>query len=449
MKTALPPGPKTKLPGGQLFAFRRDPLNFLMNLVRDYGDVAHFRVGPQSMFLLNHPDYIKDALVTKDGNFVKGRALERAKGLLGEGLLTSEGAHHRRQRRLAQPAFHRQRINAYGAAMTARAVELSARWQDGATLDIAREMNRLTLSIVGKTLFDAETEAEAAVVGDALTIAMEMFGTMAFLMLLPRPDLFAKLLPGVRRFERAKVQLDEIIYRLINEHRISGADRGDLLSMLLMSRDEESDGQRMTDAQLRDEALTIFLAGHETTANWLTWTWYLLSQHPEAERRLQDELDAVLDGRLPTGEDVPQLPYTAMILAEAMRLYSPAWIIGRRALSTYEAGGYVMPPDSILVFSQYVMHHDERYYPDPFRFDPERWTPEARASRPQFAYFPFGGGSRRCIGEGFAQMEGVLLLAVLAGRWRMKLVPDHKVVMQPLFTLRAKYGMKMTLSRRT
>jgi cytochrome P450 len=319
------------------------------------------------------------------------------------------------------------------------------RWHDGQILDIAQEMMHLTLAIVGKTLFDTETEAEAEEVREALTATMESFARF----MLPFADLLDRLpLPATRRFQQARARLDAIIYRMINERRASVEDRGDLLSMLIMAQDEEEDGAGMTDEQLRDEAMTIFLAGHETTANALTWTWYLLSQHPEVEAKLHAEVDRVLYDRPPVAEDLPLLPYTERVLAESMRLYPPAWILGRRALKDYEAGGFHVPAGSIVVLSPYLMHRDERYFPAPARFDPERWTPEARDARPQFSYFPFGGGPRRCIGEGFAWMEGILVIATLARHWRMRLVPSHTVATQPVVTLRPKHGMLMTLERR-
>ena len=445
----LPPAPRTKRNGSPLFdllAFRRAPLKFLTRLAREHGDIVHFRMGPQHVLVLNHPDLIKDALVTRADHFHKGRALQRAKRLLGEGLLTSEGEHHRRQRRLAQPAFHRKRIESYGAVMVDYAARTGSRWHDGETLDITHEMMRLTLSIVGKTLFDTEVESEADEVGVALTQILELFQ----MLLLPYSEYLEKLpLPANRRFLRARAKLDAVIYRIINERRASGADRGDLLSMLLLAQDEECDTGGMTDEQLRDEALTIFLAGHETTANALSWTWYLLSQNPKAEARLHAELDAVLDGgRLPTVEDLPGLRYTEMVLAESMRLYPPAWVVGRLAIKDYAVGDYVAEPGTLILISQYVMHRDPRFFPEPLRFDPERWTPEAKETRPQYSYFPFGGGARRCIGEGFAWMEGTLLIAAIARRWRMRLVPGHAVVEHPRLTLRPKHGILMTMEER-
>lgn len=441
----LPPGPKSTLPGANLLALRRDTLGFLRGLALTYGDLVHFRIGAQDYFLVNDPEVIRDILVTDHRNFLKGRGLEVAKRLLGEGLLTSEGEFHRRQRRLAQPAFHRQRIAAYGAVMTERAERIGAEWQAGARLDIAQEMMRLTLGIVAKTLFDTDLEAETQEIGQAVSEAVHQ---MDFAML-PFAPLIERLNPAIkRRFERTRARLDATIYRMIREHRADSEDRGDLLSMLLLAQDELGDGSGMTDEQLRDEAMTIFLAGHETTANALTWTWYLLSQHPEVERRLHAELDSVLAGRLPTDADVASLPYTRRVLAESMRRYPPAWVIGRRVIADYRIGEYTLPAGSICMLSQYVTHHDPRWYPDPMRFDPDRWTPEAQEQRPKFAYYPFGSGPRVCIGEGFAWMEGILLIATLAQRWRLRLVPEQKIAMQPVVTLRPRYGMQMTLERR-
>jgi cytochrome P450 len=441
-----PPGPKQSFPLSGLFAYRRGPLPFFQSLASRYGDISYFRLGPLPAYFFNHPDYIKEILVTSHQNFMKGLALQRAKRLLGEGLLTSEGEFHRRQRRLAQPAFHRLRIASYAEVMTTYATQTSQGWSDHLTLDMSEEMMRLTLGIVGKTLFDADVVSDAQEVGEAMTVVMDLFNTIT----VPFFDLLQKLpLPQFRRFDEAKLRLDAIIYRLIEERRRSEQDRGDLLSMLLMAQDTEGDGGQMTDAQLRDELMTIFLAGHETTANALTWTWYLLSQNPEVETKLHQELDDVLAGRLPVFDDVANLKYTEMVLAESMRLFPPAWAIGRMALNDFEIGGYVVPKKSLVLMSQYVMHHDARYFPDPLRFDPERWSTEARESRPQFSYFPFGGGPRRCIGEGFAWMEGILLIACLAREWQMRLVPNHPVALKPVITLRPKHGMRMIVTRRS
>lgn len=447
MTPQLPPGPKRNFLGTHFIAFRRNPISFIERMAREYGDISYFRMGPQDVFFLNHPDYIREVLLTHQQNFTKGRALQRAKRLLGEGLLTSEGDFHRRQRRLAQPAFHRQRMADYGAVMSNYAVRMRDGWRDGETLDISHEMMRLTLGIVGKTLFDADVEEEADEIREAMTSLVHLFNAM----MLPFSELLEKLpLPQKRRFERAKERLDTTIYRMIEERRRSGKDHGDLLSMLLNARDEEGDGAGMTDRQVRDEALTIFLAGHETTANAMTWTWYLLSEHPEVEAKLHAEIDSVLaDGRSPTFADFAHLRYTEMVLAESMRLYPPAWALGRLTINEQEIAGYLMPPRSLVLMSPYIMQHDARYFPEPELFDPERWTTEAREARPQFSYFPFGGGARRCIGEGFAWMEGVLLIATLAQRWRLRHVATHKVALQPAITLRPKHGMLMTLEKRS
>jgi len=446
MTQTFPRGPKTLIPGGTLFAFRRDPIGFLMSAAHEFGDVAHFQAGSQQYFLVNNPEYIKDVLVTHHASFKKGRGLERAKAMLGNGLLTSEGDFHHRQRRLAQPAFHRDRIARYAGMMVDYADRMQhERWHEGETLDIAKEMMRLTLAIVGKTLFDSETEAEAEQVRQALSESMQRFNRF----MLPFAEFLDRLpLPGNRRYRQARDVLDSIIYRIINERRQSGQDTGDLLSMLLTAQDDEGDGRGMTDLQLRDEVITIFLAGHETTANTLTWTWHLLFEHPEIESRLHHELDHELAGRLPTVEDLPHLRYTEMVITEALRLYPPAWIMGRRALKDYQLGPYVMPAGSIVIMSPYVMHHDDRYFPDPFRFDPDRWTPEAKASRPQFSFFPFGGGPRRCIGERFAWTEAIMVIATLAQRWNLRSAPGHRIALQPLVTLRPRHGIRMVLTGR-
>ena len=442
--TQSPPTFPQRFPGHALLTFRRDPIAYLRWAAFEGGDIVHLPLSRYPVFLLNHPDLIKDVLVTRQKQFKKGRALEQMKRLLGEGLLTSEGPVHLRQRRLMQPAFHRVRIASYGEAMTQYAAQTRDRWQDGAAYDMHEEMMRLTLSIVGKTLFGAEMEAQATEIEGALTQVIGLFHILQ----LPFSHLLEKLpLPQVRRFGAARARLDKTIYGLIAEHRAVGEDRGDLLSMLLAVRDED-DGGSMTDWQVRDEALTLFLAGHETTANALTWTWYLLSQHPEVEATFHAELDAVLNGRLPTLDDLPALSYTRRVLSESMRLFPPAWVVGRRVLTDYTVRDYHLPAGAIVLLAQSVMHVDSRFYPDPGRFDPDRWTPEAEAERPKFAFFPFGGGPRVCIGEQFAWMEGILLLAALGQKWRLRLAPSQVVATQPIVTLRPKYGMRMSVEKR-
>ena len=436
--------------------FRKDPANYLLKIAREFGDLAYMRLGPQHAFVVSDPDAIRDILITNQGNFTKSRMLERAKVLLGEGLLTSEAEFHTRQRRLVQPAFHRDRLLRYAADMVACAERARDAWAPGVELDmhieldihpeldIHKEMTRLTLAIVGRTLFSADVSSDADEIGRAMTQIFGLFDTL----LLPFSDWIQKLpIPPVRRFEKARDHLDKIVYGLIAERRRSGKDAGDLLSMLLLAQDE-SDNAHMTDKQVRDEALTLLIAGHETTANALTWTWYLLSQNPEVEARMHAEIDSALGGKLPSFEDVARLPYTSGVFAESLRLYPPAWAIGRRAREDYSIGGYPIPAKSILLMSPWVVHRDPRWWPEPELFNPDRWHPDEAAKRPKFAYFPFGGGARVCIGERFAWAEGVLVLATIAQRWKMRLVPGHPVETRAVITLRPKHGMKITLELR-
>jgi cytochrome P450 len=429
---------------GVLPVFRKDAPGFLLRIAKTHGDLVHLRLGPQQVYFVNHPEWIRDILVTHQSNFTKSRMLERAKVFLGEGLLTSEGEFHTRQRRLVQPAFHRERLAGYATSMVDCAAACRDRWQSGPTFDVAREMNRLTLAVVAKTLFSADVDSEADEIGAALTEVLGLFETV----LLPFSEWLEKLpLPSVKRFKSARDRLDQTIYRIIEQRRASGdVDTGDLLSTLLLARDEvhkPDEPGRMSDKQVRDEALTLFLAGHETTANALAWTWYLLSQNPEAEAKFHAELDHVLGGHPPSLDDLLPLRYSEMVFAESMRLYPPAWAIGRRNIAEYRLGNYSIPPRSILLMSPYAMQRDPRWFPEPDKFDPERWQPEAVAARPKFSYFPFGGGTRVCIGERFAWMEGVLLLATIGQRWKLRLKPGHPVETRALITLRPKFGMEM------
>lgn len=434
-----PPGPKSARPLlGVLTPFRKDPPGFLLRNARQYGDLVYLPLATQRAYLVNRPEWIRDILVTHQSNFVKSRILERAKVLLGEGLLTSEGEFHTRQRRLVQPAFHRDRMAHYGAEMVACAAQVRDRWHPGERFDIAVEMPRLTLAIVGRTLFSADISSEAEGIGHAVTEVLSLFDTV----LMPFSEWLQKLpLPATRRFERARATLDQVIYKLIAERRASGQDKGDLLSMLLLAQDEDRGG--MTDKQVRDEALTLLIAGHETTANALLWSWYLLSQNPAAEARLRAELVEVLQGRAPAFEDLPKLPYTTGVFSEALRLFPPAWAMGRRAKQDYKIGDYTIPAGSILLMSPWVSHRDPRWFPEPEKFDPGRWQSEQIEKLPKFAYFPFGGGARVCIGERFAWAEGVLVLATLAQRWKLRIEPDQKVDTRAVITLRSRYPMNM------
>lgn len=444
---AQPPTLPAGIFGGHFIKFRRDPTGFLTRAAA-LGDVSRFRLGNQPMFVVNHPDLARDVFVTNAAKFHKGRALQRMKRLLGKGLLTSEGEFHLRQRRLAQPAFHRQRIAGYAATMVDYGERVAGEWRDGETYDVSEEMMRLTLYIVGKTLFGANVQNEADEVGAAMTTLMNMFNYL----LLPFSELLEKLpIPHARRFDRAKQTIDRVIYGIINERRKSGdSDNGDLLSMLLIAKDED-DGSRMTDEQLRDECLTIFLAGHETTANALTWTWYLLAQNPEVEAKFHAEIDSVLgDQRLPTIEDYPRLKFTENVLAESMRLFPPAWAIGRLAIENHEFNGFPIEKGALVLMSPFVAHRDRRFWDDADKFVPERWDNlSTKEAGQKFVYFPFGGGIRRCIGEQFAWTEGVLLLAAIARKWRLKLIPNQKVELNPLVTLRPKFGMKMKVEKRS
>ena len=439
-----PPGPKNPPVFGHFPAFRKDPPRFLTKMARDYGDFVNFKLGRQNVYLVSDPDLIRDVLVTQQHSFRKSRLLQRAKVLLGEGLLTSEAPLHTRQRRLVQPAFHRQRLAGYAETMIAAAKRTRDLWQPGETRDMGIEMNRLTLAIVAKTLFNADVDRESKEIGEALTAILGLFD----IVMMPFSELIEKLpVPSVRRFQKAKDRLDQTIYRIINDRRRTGEDTGDLLSMLLLAQDDDGTGG-MSDERVRDEALTIFLAGHETTANALTWTWYLLSQHPGCEARFHAELDSVLAGRTPTPDDYQRLPYTEMVFSEALRLYPPAWGIGRMAKKPTGIGDYEVDDGEIVLMSPFVVHRDPRWYPEPDRFDPDRWTPERKAARPKFSFFPFGGGARVCVGEHFAWMEGVLLLATLGQCWKLSLAPDQRVDHKALITLRPKFGMRMQLTPR-
>jgi len=426
-----------------MLAFWRDPPAFLLSLAQTYGPVARFRWGRVDEYLLNDPDLTRRVLVSDQRSFMKGQALQEAKRILGEGLLTSEGELHARQRRLIQPLFHARRVEGYGETMVACAERAGARWRDGEVVDAHAEMARLTLAIVGLTLFGADVEGEAEEIGAALTDALESIKSL----MVPWSRLLDALpFPVMRRLGRSRTRLDRTIFRLVDERRRNGRERDDLLSLLVDARDEE--GRPMPDEQLRDEAMTLFLAGHETTAAALSWTWLLLSEHPDVEARLHAELDAVLGERPPTVADLRDMPYTEMVVSEAIRLYPPAWLIGRRALADFPVDGHVLPRGSIVILSPYVSHRDPRWFPDPARFDPERWTEEARRSRPRWAYFPFGAGARTCVGEAFAWTEAKLLLATLGRRWRLRSVPGHRVELHPRVTLRPKGGLPLRLEAR-
>ena len=455
MKSVIeyPPGPAYILPYRLLRKFLRDPLKVLIDISHTYGDIAHFKFGRQNVYLLNHPDYIEDVLVTNYKNFIKSRGLQVSKRLLGNGLVTSEGEYHDKQRHLIQPTFYPKRIKSYADIMVNQAIDMCNSWHDGTILDIHKEMIKLTLAIICKTVLGYDIEPGHDEVGDALKTCMQYFNRL----LMPFGELVEKipLLPINKGFQKAKGDLDSIVYRMIKEHRKKldkeheKKEDDDLLLTLLQAQDEEAGIGRMTDQQLRDEVMTIFLAGHETTANALTWTFYLLSEHPTIETKLQQELDSIYGSSRTTItiDDVPRLEYTQKILTESMRLYPPAWALGRQAIDDYKVGGYTIPKGSIILMSQYVMHRNPRYFPEPDRFYPDRWTEEFKKQLPRFSYFPFGGGIRGCVGEPFAWLEAILLLATICRLWRMKHVPSHKVELKALITLRPKYGMHMKITK--
>jgi cytochrome P450 len=437
----LPPGPPASR-AGSFKTYSRDPLAFLTAISREYGDIVTMRFYKFRVFYVSHPDYIEEVLVNQARKFIKGRILRANKGLFGNGLLTSEGDFWLRQRRLAQPAFHRARIAAYGETMVQLTERLIAGWRDGETRDIHAEMMRLTLQIVAKTLFDADVDGEAQQVGHALEAIMDFNSDFRRLILTP------SWLPTLRNIRAALAirRLNKIIYRIIDQRRAAGGDAGDLLSMLLHAQDD--DGSRMTNRQLRDEVITLFLAGHETTALALSWTWWLLAQNPQAEAKLYAELDAVLAGRSPTLEDLSKLRFTEHVISESMRLYPPAWGMARLAIEDAQIGGYRIPKGSGVSLSQWVVHRDPRWYEDPEEFRPERWEGDLLKRLPRFAYFPFGGGPRQCIGNSFAMMEAELLLAAIAQKFRLRLVPDQKVEPVASITLRPRHGIHTTLEQR-
>ena len=444
----FPPGLKMNLP---LYLSRRffrvgNPILLFEHLTKTYGKMAHYRVGPSDIVLVNEPEFIREILVVQAQNFIKERTQKRMKILLGEGLITSDGETHRRQRRIAAPAFHRQRIQAYGSIIVERAAALREAWREGEEIDVSAEMMRLSLEVVARTLFAQEVTADILSINHEVNAIMKLYN---LLIALPRAEDYLHWpVPGLMRFRRARKRLDRVVYRMIAEHRAEGVDRGDLLSMLLRSRDEEQDGAGLDDEQIRDEVMTIFLAGYETVANALAWTWMLLGQNAGAEAMLHEELDRVLAGRLPALDDLPQLKYTEMVLAESMRLYPPAWAMGRQATRDVELGPYRLPKGTYFFFSQYIIQRSPEHYPEPLRFDPERFAPEQKAARSKFVYFPFGAGGRQCIGESFAWMEATLVLATLAQRWRLRLIEGQRLEVQPKITLRPKYGIRMLPERR-
>jgi cytochrome P450 len=429
------------------FAWRRfrpaNPILLFQHLTEKYGDIAHYKIGWNHIVFLNHPDYIREVLVVQNDNFVKERTVRRSKMLLGEGMITAEGSQHRSQRQVAAPAFHRQRIPEYASVMVREAARMRHTWRHGEQRNIAIDMMHLTLNVVAETLFATGLRDEVHELADAINRIMGLYN---FLVMLPAAEWLVHVKPpGLAAFVRARKRIDAVVHRMISAHRNRPSDGRSLLDSMLAAASGDSPA---SEKSLRDQVITIFLAGYETVANALSWTWYLLSQNPDAETRMHEEIDRELQGRLPTYDDIPRLRYMEMVLAESMRLYPPAWAMGRQALADFQLGDYFLPAKTTLLMSQFITHRDARFFPDPLRFDPERFTPEAKARRTKFSYFPFGAGFRHCIGESFAWMEGALVLATLAQKWKMALVAGQKVEPEPLITLRPKYGMQMQIEAR-
>jgi cytochrome P450 len=437
-----PPGPKPHFLIGNMPLASHDPLTTFEKWAREFGDIFYYRALWIHVYFLNHPDLIESVLVRNYQNFLKDHVVRKSRWFFGDGLLTNEGESWLRQRRLAQPAFHRERIATYAKIMTDYTERMLATWSGGETRDIHQEMMQLTLKIVVRALFNVEAQ-EIAQISAAMNVLMR--NSVGIRLLLPPAARFLPT-PGMVAFRRSVRQLDEIVYRIIAERRKNETDTGDLLSMLMQARDE--DGSCMTDKQLRDEVMTFLLAGHETTALALSWSWHLLAQNPEVERELHEELDRVLAGRSPEFSDLGNLSYTERVIKESMRLYPPAWSLARTVVTEFEIAGYRIPSDANVVMSTWIMHRDPRYFPNPTKFNPDRWLTERSQALPRFAYFPFGGGPRQCIGSSFAMMEATLLLAAIGQKFQFRSIPDHPVLPIPSFTLRPKHGIQMTLNSR-
>lgn len=438
-----PPGPTSKIPGLLYLSLRRDPLGFLQRAVRRFGDFVHLQIGPRHDCLVNDPEQIKKILLARSGYArSSARALRR---LLGQGLLTSDGEYHARQRKTIQPIFQQQQT-AWAAVMLDCAARLRDQWQPGAEVDVTEEMMNLARGIIIKVVLALDLEQEDGALLKVLEVVCKATNQNTFPTL---AELLSKFpFSSAHRLRKSIRELDLMLYRMIAERRARPTAGSDFLSCLIAARNPD-DGAGLTDQQVRDELLTMIVAGHETIGNALSWTWYLLSQNPAAEARLHAEVETVLQGRPPTAEDCPRLTYVGMVFAESLRLYPPVWILPRRPLHGSRVGEYDMPAGSYFQLCPYITQRDARNFPDPERFDPERWTPEQTATRHRFSYFPFASGQHKCIGETFSRSEGILALATLAQKWTLRLVPGHRVVLAPLITLRSKYGMRMTLHPRT
>ncbi len=437
------PGPQGNFLLGSLIDFAQDPLLFMTQCVREYGEIIPLRFGSRKVILLAQPEYIQQMLKDRV-TFTKSVALKSMRALLGQGLLTSEGETWFRQRRLAQPVFHQKRITDYGELMVQNTQKMLENWQDGDTKDIQAEMMRLTFNIIMKTLFNKDVlEDEAHDVARAMQVSSEWMITQRK-SLIPFPERFPT--PSNLRYHNAIQKLDKYIYRIIDERRASGEDPGDLLSMMMQARDED-DGSQMNNKQLRDEIATLIFAGHETIANTLAWTWMLLSQHPKIQTKLRLEIEQVLGERTAKFTDIPALKYTTMVIKEAMRLYPVVWTIIADTSRECTIGNYHVPRDCTVITSQWVMHRWERYFEEPESFKPERWDGDLEKRLPQEVYTPFGGGPRTCIGKNFALMEAVLLLATIAQNFEIHLIPNQSIVPEATITLQPKNGIKVILKK--
>lgn len=446
MSKAIPPGPSGNAILGSMLDVRADPLEFLVEAGESYGDIFFFRLGPRRIYVLNKAEYIQEVLVRQMKNVQKADLSKDLLGrFLGQGILTSDGDFHKKQRRLVQPAFHVHRIDAYANVMVNYTQDMISDWRAGDIVDIDDLMMRLTMNIVSKTLFDADVSDTSNEVGEAIkvlqTLTSEDF-KLGFMWPMWVPT------ARNRKIRQSKQALDKTVSKFIRERRASGEDKGDLLSMLLLAQDED-DGSIMSDQQVRDEAVTLFAAGHETTSNALTWAWYLLSQNPQVEERLHAELDRVLGGRLPTMADLAQLPYTEAIIQETLRLYPPAWILMTRTpIEPIQIDGYQIDPGEWVWVAPYMTHRNPKYFRDPEKFDPDRFLADRRREVPKYAYFPFGGGPRVCIGNAFALMEARLILATVAQKYKLELVPDQEIIPEPEITLRSRNGLRVSLVER-
>ncbi|GAB5493323.1 MAG: cytochrome P450 [Phototrophicaceae bacterium] len=438
-----PPGPATDIIGGHLLSLRRDALGFLTDNMR-YGDITHIKFLKYDAYQINHPSLIGQVLTKDNALWHKATVYKTSlKDYLGKGLLNSDGDFWRRQRKLMQPAFHVNRISAYADTMVEYSQAMLANWEDGSVHDIAEDMMQVTLRIVGKTLFDADFQKQSGDVAEALDYMLEdIIDASQTVIHLP------EWLPTPSKYRRKQTidLLNQVVMPIIKARRQQDEDTGDLLSMLLSAKDE--DGQGMTDEQVRNESLTLVLAGHETTANALTWTLYLLSQNPDVADKLRAEVDRVLGKRQPTLADLKDLTYTEQVIKEGMRVYPPVWSVARQTQDVTELGGYPIGKYATAIIPIWSVHHDERWYPNSDAFEPERWGDERAEAVPRYAYMPFGGGPRICIGNSFAMMEAQLILASIVQQYHLSHVEGHQVVPEPLVTLRPKHGMKMRLHKR-